>query len=694
MAIQGSAAFLRRLHKLAPNPAADAVIVLAVASLVTGVGLAARSGADKGQARPPELVGGRTDLYGDPLPPDALARLGTVRFRFAGRAERLAFSPDGTRLAYAGSDGVRVWEAAGGRPVRVFSGHADAVAFLDGGKRVAAGGEELLVWDVASDKLVARLSVKGGLQHSAYSPDGKLLAGVGSDGALRLVDAATGAVLRQFDGHKNQERPKGAPPEIGEILSVVFAPDGKALASACFQDTRVFIWDVATGRVRHTLPGHRLPRVVQFYPDGRVLAVGDGDRVIRLWDAATGRKLQQLRDHGAGIIGLAFSPDGLTLASGADTFPSRIKGESARDHTVRLWDLKTGKPRPLPGPNGWAGATAFAPDGKTFAVAGSGTTVYLIDLTTGKEKHSQVSHDGAVSVLALSPDGSTLASGGEDGLVHLWDMRTGQEKARLKGHRDQVSGLAFTPGGRELISCGYDRTVRVWDWRRGNELRQFARVREGYFGFDLAPDGKTLLLSTGQVWDVATGKQTGKIPNYKQREYPPVFSPDGSRVAAPGGPFAIVVGVTTGKVICRFGGHEPVPDDQGGNNGAHVECVAFSPDGRRAASGGAEGLAFVWDAATGRLLRRLQGHENPVTAIAFAPDGRTVATASGSPENHKEQTVRLWEVATGQERRRFAGHQAQVTSIVFARDGLTLISGSEDGTALVWDVTGGRRARD
>lgn len=99
-------------------------------------------------------------------------------------------------------------------------------------------------------------------------------------------------------------------------------------------------------------------------------------------------------------------------------------------------------------------------------------------------------------------------------------------------------------------------------------------------------------------------------------------------------------------------------------------------------------MAFVWDAATGRMFRRLQGHENPIIGIAFSPDGRMVATASGSQWNHKEQTVRLWEVATGKERRRFVGHQAQVTSIVFSRDGTTIISGSEDGTALVWDAAG------
>jgi hypothetical protein len=104
-------------------------------------------------------------------------------------------------------------------------------------------------------------------------------------------------------------------------------------------------------------------------------------------------------------------------------------------------------------------------------------------------------------------------------------------------------------------------------------------------------------------------------------------------------------------------------------------------------------LAFIWDAATGQVQRRLQGHENPIIAVTFSPDGRMVATASGSMWNHKEQTVRLWEVTTGKERRQFVGHDAQVTSLVFSRDGSTLISGSEDATALVWDVAGVRNAK-
>src|SRR5262249_50739697 len=153
-------------------------------------------------------------------------------------------SPDGTLLTCAGSEGIRLWDSASGRPVHLFGGQADSLTFLVGGKRIATGGEDFVVWNVTDGKEVTRLPLKEGLHRSTLSADGKLLAGVSKDGALRLLDATTGSVLRQLNGHEDQvnERPKGAPPQLGQILSVAFSPDGKALASACFQDPRVFLW--------------------------------------------------------------------------------------------------------------------------------------------------------------------------------------------------------------------------------------------------------------------------------------------------------------------------------------------------------------------------------------------------------------------------------------------------------------------
>ena len=623
------------------------------------------------------------DQFGDPLPDGALARLGTVRFHFTGWVTQLAFSPDGTRLACGDSMGIRLSENPSGRPVRRFDGRWDSFAFVDGGKRLATAGDNLVLWDLANGKEVGCTFLNGRLRHPTFSPDGKLLAGIDREGSLLLLDTATGKGSKQLEASQKLSHEPGKP---RLSRNIAFSPAGNLLALANGSDSRVFLWDLGNGNLLRTLPGHQQPAAVEFSPDGRRLAVGD-EGAIALWEVPAGRKLQELHGQTGEMQGLAFSPDGMTLASAAAGAPPGMHGgdTSATGSRVFLWDLRTTKCQPMPGLNKPAWALAFSPDGTTLAAGGLGTTIHVINAATKQAAFTPVGHDGAIARFAVSPDGSTLASGGMDGLIHLWDLKIHREKARLEGHAGPVTSLAFTADGRDLLVGSHDGSVGVWDWRSGQQTRRLTPGRHD--GFALTPDGKTLLLPTGQLWNVATGTQLGRIPGFHgPRNAPMIFSSDGSKLLAARGTGAIVTDVATGKELCRFSEEVPMLRGRYRRRGSRVNCVAFSPDGRRAASGGAEGLAFVWDATTGEMLLRLEGHETPVNAIAFSPDGRLIATASGDSRHFLEHTVRVWDCATGQERRCFVGHETQVTSLVFSRDGTTIISGSDDGMALVWDV--------
>jgi dipeptidyl aminopeptidase/acylaminoacyl peptidase len=299
-------------------------------------------------------------------------------------------------------------------------------------------------------------------------------------------------------------------------------------------------------------------------------------------------------------------------------------------------------------------------------------------LPTGALNRFQMDRPNSSSVIyytAFAPDGKTLAVTGTGGSIRLWDVATGKARSELSGHLGPVWSVAFSPDGKTLTSGGTDQTLRLWDLETGKELRQFGTRQGVVYAVAFSPDGKVLAGGHGSaiyLWDVDTGKELRQLPGQTGGVWPVAFSPDGRLLAAGSADGSVGLWeVATGRELWQFRAH------QGG-----VWPVVFSPDGKTLVSAGWQDRTLcLWEVATGRQRRQIQ-HPGGIKFVAFSPCGRSLASGSD------DRKIHLWEVSTGKERLCFVGHQGTVLAVAFSPDGKALASGGEDGTTLIWDVTG------
>jgi len=365
---------------------------------------------------------------------------------------------------------------------------------------------------------------------------------------------------------------------------------------------------------------------------------------------------------------LAFAPDGRSVAL------------ALPDHTIEVVQLPSGrKLHLLEGNDATVVSIAFTPDGRSIATAGEDGSARLFSLETN-EVSFKSSLGGAVHAVALSPDGALLAAAGSEGVVALYSLSSsgGTEEARLVGHQDEVNALAFSPDGKLLASAAGDGTVRLWDPLAHTAGARLLGHQGAVSGLGFLAGGDALITAgrdgTVRFWDAATGLQTDLLEPKQGPLQSLALSGDLKTFAVVDVHGGVLVGDATNRTIAaRLPDREP------------YTTVAFSSDGKQLAAGLRNSSLRLFSVIPGSVAFALPSPPPFLSgrSISFSPDRKTVAAGSaGGP-------LSIWDLQSRTQTQLLIGHFAAVTALAYSADGKRLASGSFDGNLLVWDVAQG-----
>jgi WD40 repeat protein len=559
-----------------------------------------------------------------------------------GGARGAAFSPNGTLLATADSDGtVRVWDIATGRQVgpplaaSAASG-VNAVAFSPGGTLLATADADgtARLWNAETHQQIGVPLPAGDAARSggqvmdvAFSPKGTILATASLDGTARLWNVQA----RRQIGRSMTEGPGGTGQH--EIRNVAFSPDGATLATVT-NDTGVLLWSVASQRrTGYAGTTGEVGNDAVFGPasghSGAMLAIADSAGIADLWNTVNRSVMTSLDAEPAGAMtSVAVSSDGAALAT------------VSANGTAWLWDLSQSHAIRPSIEFGRSTYATLGPGGRTLAAVGFDHAIRVWNLPTGRQAGPSIPARvaGSVNQVAFSPDGALLATADGDGTVRFWNLATGRQTgAPIRASTTTgLAAVAFSPDGRQLATADDDGIVRLWNRATGRQSGAAIQLHDGVDALSFSPDGTMLATVTAsgsaRLWDVDTGHPASGLP------------------------------ALTGVI-----------------------ALAFDPRGGMIATADSDGTARLWILATGREFGEPMAATSvfSVSAVGFSPDGSLLATGGD------DGWLRLFDVATTHEigpAMSAAANALGVGGVAFSADGAILADFGNGNLATQWDV--------
>ncbi len=641
----------------------------------------AQIGAALGALRAGDVVGARSSLN-QTLPElrgweyrYALGQLDASTDRFVAHGAwlyGLAVSPDQTTLATSADDGtVRLWD----RPTHAlrtslpfFNSSVGNIAFSPDGTLLAipTGARQLMLWDLAMEREFQRL---GGhstqVRAVAFSPDGLRLVTGSTDGTAILWTRPTprdpfARAATLGASHTGDIEAD----RVNQVRGVAFSPDGNTVATVNF-DGIARLWDGRTGTHRADLAGHQAGiYTAAFSPDGRQLVTTSLDRTLRLWSVEGAGTAKVLRGHTERVVNAVFSPDGRVIAS------------ASWDRSIRLWDAQSGEPiATLLGHENNVFGLAFTADSRTLYSDGIDGTVRSWAIPESWEAPEVGDTRRALSVLVgpgwravgLSVSASRLSPG-----VYAWDSDHNRPGAPLLLAADELTAAAS--GGDVIAAAMPDGIIALTRIPSDAAPRRLSADRQRIRALAVSPDGQRLLCGADdghiRLWDAASSAQLADWTDSVGPVRAITFTPDGEGLAAVYERGSCITRPFSGGALRRV------------NLPGEGSALAFSPDGRTLAV--ASGIQqqqialLAWPSL--ERLATLRGHTNTVQGLAFSPDTNRLASVS------MDHTVRIWDPQRAMEAATLYGHEYGVFSVAW--DGDALLTGAADGRIRVWKPAG------